>query len=409
MFAKLYATNDYGNSTESVEGGGAVLLTLPSGTQLLQKDAEQTKAGQVGLKWVAPDFTGGSPIEDYRIVMDSGDGEFVEIQTGITETSFVVTDLTPGQDYRFKVDARNAAGYGAYSNIAVISAATVPAQPLAPTTQQDLTRIKLTWQTPDDGGSPITGYTVQVQKSDGTFAKEITSCNMAASTKTTCSIPVSTLIAAPFELAWGSDVIAKVEATNKIGSSIQSPLGKGAKVYTIPDAPINLTEDTELTGTNQVGLIWEEGLFNGGTPVTSYEISLSEDLSEEFTTFVTGLTETNGVVDEITAEKTYKFYVRARNLVGLSNPSAIISATTLPLAPEITETPPSAPLNLVNVAEITNSNQIGLSWTAPLSDGGTPITEYRLWKKTETDESFQLLLGGIVGTEYTVSDDITQG
>jgi hypothetical protein len=35
--------------------------------------------------------------------------------------------LTPGQDYRFKVDARNAAGYGAYSNIAVISAATVPA------------------------------------------------------------------------------------------------------------------------------------------------------------------------------------------------------------------------------------------------------------------------------------------
>jgi hypothetical protein len=180
-------------------------------------------------------------------------------------------------------------------------------------------------------------------------------------------------------------------------------------VYTIPDAPINLTEDTELTGTSQVGLIWEEGLFNGGTPVTSYEISLSEDLSEEFTTFVTGLTETNGVVDEITADKTYKFYVRARNLVGLSNPSAIISATTLPLAPEITETPPSAPLNLVNVAEITNSNQIGLSWTAPLSDGGTPITEYRLWTKTESDESFQLLVGGIVGTEYTVSDDITQG
>ena len=180
-------------------------------------------------------------------------------------------------------------------------------------------------------------------------------------------------------------------------------------MYTIPDAPINLAEDTELTGTSQIGLIWEEGLFNGGTPVTSYEISLSEDLSEEFTTFVTGLTETNGVVDEITADKTYKFYVRARNLVGLSNPSAIISATTLPLAPEITETPPSAPLNLVNVAEITNSNQIGLSWTAPLSDGGTPITEYRLWTKTESDESFQLLVGGIVGTEYTVSDDITQG
>lgn len=79
MFSKLYATNDYGDSLESVEGGGAVLLTLPSGTQLLQKDAEETKAGQVGLKWVAPSFIGGSPIEDYRIVMDLGDGEFVEI------------------------------------------------------------------------------------------------------------------------------------------------------------------------------------------------------------------------------------------------------------------------------------------------------------------------------------------
>jgi len=43
-----------------------------------------------------------------------------------------------------------------------------------------------------------------------------------------------------------------------------------------------------------------------------------------------------------------------------------------------------------------------------LSDGGTPITEYRLWTKTESDESFQLLVSGIVGTEYTVFDDITQ-
>ena len=74
----------------------------------------------------------------------------------------MVTDLTPGQEYRFKVDARNSAGYGAFSNIAVISAAAVPAQPLAPETQQDLTNIRLTWQTPDDGGSPITGYTVLI-------------------------------------------------------------------------------------------------------------------------------------------------------------------------------------------------------------------------------------------------------
>ncbi len=41
-------------------------------------------------------------------------------------------------------------------------------------------------------------------------------------------------------------------------------------------------------------------------------------------------------------------------------------------------TNPDAPLNFVNVALVTTGYQIGLSWTQGLSDGGTPVLDYKI-------------------------------
>lgn len=179
-----------------------------------------------------------------------------------------------------------------------------------------------------------------------TYAPELTNCNMTQSTELSCTIPVETLRNDPFNLEWGAYVVAQVAATNVVGTSEYSLKGSGAFVYTLPDAPFNVANDAALTQSNQVGLTWSEGAFNGGTPIIDYSVYIKSGSATEFTKFVENIADTNAVVPEITADTEYQFYVTAQNLVGESLPSEIVTINTLPLDPTITDTPPSAPLNL---------------------------------------------------------------
>jgi len=65
---------------------------------------------------------------------------------------------------------------------------------------------------------------------------------------TQCKISIQTLMAAPYNLASGASVYAKVVGYNSIGTSIESAVGNGAvvKLSTIPDAP-TLTQDKSAT------------------------------------------------------------------------------------------------------------------------------------------------------------------
>ena len=79
------------------------------------------------------------------------------------------------------------------------------------------------WTAPNNGGSPITGYKVYIRSSDQTsFLLELNSCDGADPTivaNTLCSVPILTLRSAPFNLAWGSLIYAKVIAYNVYGNS----------------------------------------------------------------------------------------------------------------------------------------------------------------------------------------------
>ena len=61
---------------------------------------------------------------------DNDDDRFETIATGITSTYFVYPGLTKGKQYKFRIQARNAVGYGAYSSEFAITASTVPSEPL---------------------------------------------------------------------------------------------------------------------------------------------------------------------------------------------------------------------------------------------------------------------------------------
>jgi hypothetical protein len=70
-------------------------------------------------------------------------------------------------------------------------------------------------------------------------------------------------------------VFAKIIATNEIGDSIESILGNGAMVSMryIPYAPTNLRRDDVLTTTSAINILWDDGSYNGNSPILDYRVS----------------------------------------------------------------------------------------------------------------------------------------
>ncbi len=79
-----------------------------------------------------------------------------------------------------------------------------------------------------------------------------------------------------YNLPWGSSVWAKVIAYNKYGPSEESPEGNGARILTIPDAPVSLTEDISKRSATSITFSWVAGPKNGGDPVIDYRVNTDD-------------------------------------------------------------------------------------------------------------------------------------
>jgi hypothetical protein len=65
IYAKVFATNTYGNSVVSNENNGAVITTTPDPPISLAEDSTLRTKTTLGLTWSSPAFTGGAVIIDY--------------------------------------------------------------------------------------------------------------------------------------------------------------------------------------------------------------------------------------------------------------------------------------------------------------------------------------------------------
>jgi hypothetical protein len=94
----------------------------------------------------------------------------------------------------------------------------------APTTQVSGTAVQVTWNAASSGGLPVTAYLTLVVNSEGRFLPA-PSCNGTQSSvlsSRSCTIPITSLTSAPFELVQGSLVQAKVAALNAVGTGVFS-------------------------------------------------------------------------------------------------------------------------------------------------------------------------------------------
>jgi hypothetical protein len=186
------------------------------------------------------------------------------------------------------------------------------------------------------------------------------------------------------------------------GAVLSVTIGMGAapaaSAASVPDAP---TMRRNASGGDQSATVSWRVPPDGGSPITGYLVTpyigyfplAPQRFSSTATTqTITGLT--NGT--------TYRFRVQAVNAIGDSGYSKVTNSVT-PAA-----TVPGAPTIIRNATA--GDGQATVSWTAPASDGGSPVTGYVVTPYIEyyplppqtftATATTQTLTGLTNGTEY---------
>jgi fibronectin type 3 domain-containing protein len=226
-----------------------------------------------------------------------------------------------------------------------------PAAPVLTGVVSAVGSISLTWtQPPSSGGSP-SGYRVYRGTSSGGET-------LLASLGTTTSFTDGT--AAP-----GTTYFYEVAAANPVGESARSN-ERSSAVPTAPTAP-QLTAAT--AGTGGISLRWSPPASDGGALVTGYRVYRGTSNGSMSLLASIGAANTSYTDSSVTGGATYFYAVTAVNAVGESSASNQLSATawSVPGAPTLT----GAKGGKVGIA---------LTWTAPASSGGTPVTGYRIYR-----------------------------
>jgi predicted phage tail protein len=234
-----------------------------------------------------------------------------------------------------------------------------------------------------NGGSAITGYDVY----------EGTTSGAESTTPVNGTTPITTTSYPATGLTNGTTYYFTVKAVNAAGLSAASNQAS-ATPATVPGAPTGLSA---TAGNTTVALKWTAPTSNGGSPVTGYYVYLGTKSGGESTTPLnfTPLTTTSCTVTGLTKGTTYYFTVKAVNAVGSSAASNQASAT-----PAIV---PGAPTGL---SATPGNTTVALKWTAPASNGGSPVTGYNVYEGTGSGGESTTPVNGatlITATSYTVS------
>lgn len=136
--------------------------------------------------------------------------------------------------------------------------------------------MAFTWAAPVANGTPITAYKVYIRQADYAYVIDTTACNggnTVVVANTQCTLPLSKLTSAPFSLLKGYSIYIKVIATNAYGDSLISDAGNGGLIVFVPDAPINLVDNPDVTSSSVISFSWNDPSNNGGQPILDYRVS----------------------------------------------------------------------------------------------------------------------------------------
>ena len=325
----------------------------------------------IALDWLPPANNGGAAVTNYTIYrgLTSG-GESLLVRIGNVLT-YLDTGLTNGVTYYYTVTATNVMGEGPDSTEASATPTAWPSQPMNLNAASGDTQLVLTWNAPaSDGGSPITNYEIYRGTTSGgeTYLRQVG--NVLTSTDT--------------GLTNGQRYFYKIAARNAVGEGPQS--GEASAIPGIPPGPP--TGLTASGGNRQVLLTWSPPTNNGGIAITNYVIYRGLASGAESYLKTIGNVTTN--VDTPLVNGVTNFYkVAAVNPAGEGAQSAEASATPMSM--------PSAPTGVVAMSTYFS---VIVEWQAPLDTGGSPVTNYSVYRGTSPGgETWLATVGNLL--QYT--------
>ena len=331
-------------------------------------------------KWA--EYSSGSGGTDlvFTYVVQSGDmdddgirlpGNFIRLRSG---TITAAADNT--------VDAILAYDEPGVQTEHKVNGSTVPGAPTGLTaTASGSTQIDLSWTAPSsDGGSPITGYRIEVSSDGGTIWQALITTTSTGGSHT--------------GLSAGTTRHYRVSAINANGTGTASNVDD-ATTPTVPGAPTGLT--ATASGTSTIDLAWTAPSSDGGSAITGYRIEISSDGSSSWTDLVADTDDTNTTYEDRFPVGTTRHYrVSAINSVGTGAASNVATLTV-----------PGAPTGLTATAGGTST--IDLAWTAPSNDGGSAITGYRIEVSSDAGSSWVILVVDTDDTNTTYEDHLPAG
>lgn len=344
-------------------------------------NVERAGRGRLRATWVRPTNLGGAAFAGGEVArrIDGGPWTAVPDEAG-DPFSVTLARLQPGAAYEFRVRVSNAAGFtSAWSQASdPIVARDVPEAPGRPAVANTAGDLEVTWRVPEGNGARVEAYEVRVT-------------NSATRRSITRTSPRETLVVAGLER--GVNYTAAVRARNSVGWGEWSGESANIRLAAPPLPP----RDVNVQAANgRLDLRWRAPQPSGPS-VTGYRIERRQGsawvrVADVKGTAYTALGLVNGVE------------VRYR-VIALAGPieSSPVDVAGTPLGR------PGAP-TAVSLGVV--DSQLTLTWRAPNSNGGSPITAYRIdqrvgaaWKQVGETRSTSFAAGkpGANGYAFRVS------
>ncbi|TMS38626.1 hypothetical protein L596_005310 [Steinernema carpocapsae] len=316
----------------------------------------------VDLEWNIPN-DGGAPIEEFLIEKKDKNGRWTEaavVPAGTTKAT--IGDLTEGEEYQFRISAKNKAGVGEASD----PTDPVIAKPrfLAPHIhREDLedTIVKI-------------GEAVRFNVSiDGEPAPDV---RWTFNGKALTGVAIE-------NVDYNSKfVISKTKRSQTGSYTITATNSSGTDSVTIkitvkgkPSKPMGPLEVSNVFEDN-VTLDWKPPEDDGGEPVDHYEIE-KMDTRDGIWVPCGRSADTSFVAEGLQKGSHYKFRVKAVNAEGASDPLET-EESILAKNPFDRPDKPGKP-----EATDWDNDHVDLKWDPPVSDGGAPIEEYQIEKRSK--------------------------
>jgi N,N-dimethylformamidase beta subunit-like protein/uncharacterized protein DUF4082/fibronectin type III domain protein len=408
----VQASNPNGAGTMSAQSGPVTPLTaVPPGAPTAV--SAQAAGQSARVTWTAPAADGDSPITGYTVTPYAGADAQAPVQAGASATSATVTGLTNGTAYTFKVTATNGAGTGApsaASNEVTPQATIFDLATPSVADSGDTTAVELGVKFRADYDGLVTGVRFyKAAANTGTHVGSLWSASgtrlaQATFTGESASGWQSATFASPVAITAGTTYVASYFAPAGHYSANAQGLAAGADnpplhaianpssadgVYayatssTFPSSAYNATNywvdvlyavprPGQVTGVSaaengQTSARVSWSAPSSGGPVTSYKVTPYVGTTAQAPKVVTGAPPaTSTTVTGLSTATTYTFTVQALNANG-AGPASAQSNSVTPQAAVV----PTAP---TGARATPASNSARVTWTAPDSDGDSPIT-----------------------------------